>query len=221
MTQRLRITFSAAGPLRWVSHLDMLRTWERTIRRSGLPLAYSQGFSPHPRLALAAPLPVGVTGARELIEVWLELDLPVREVSSRLLEAMPPGLAISTVQVVPQQLPSMQSCLESAHYEVKLALDRGDRPRLAASVERLLAIERLDWEEQRGEKIRRYDLRETILDLSVDDDPAETRLAMHLSLAEGRTGRPQQVLLALGVQSEPLDIVRQSITLRESSSVAS
>ena len=56
MTQRLRVTFAKEGPLRWVAHLDLMRTWERAIRRAVLPLTYSQGFSPHAKIALAAPL---------------------------------------------------------------------------------------------------------------------------------------------------------------------
>ena len=61
--------------MRFTGHLDLHRAWERTFRRAGLPLAYSQGFNPHPRLNLASALPLGFTSEGEVIDVWLEQDL--------------------------------------------------------------------------------------------------------------------------------------------------
>ena len=220
MTQRLRVTFSKDGPLRWIAHLDLMRTWERTIRRATLPLSYTQGFSPHPRIALAAPLPVGVSGARELLDLWLDEDLSTSEVAKRLTAAMPPGLAISAVEQVSEQLPSMQSCIEAARYEIRFDQAALDVDVVTTAIDELLAREAFDWEEQRGEKTRRYDIRATILELAVRaSEDGATVLSMHLSLLEGRTGRPAQVLLALGVEAEPLEIVRASIELSEAASV--
>ena len=220
MTQRLRVTFAKDGPLRWIAHLDLMRTWERTIRRAELPLSYTQGFSPHPRIALAAPLPVGVSGARELIDLWLEEDVSTSDVAKRLAAAMPPGLAVSAVEQVADQLPSMQSCIEAARYELRFDRDEIDVDVLATAIDELLARETLDWEEQRGEKTRRYDIRATILELAVAaSEGSDTVLSMYLSLREGRTGRPAQVLRALGVDAEPLEIVRASIELSETASV--
>jgi radical SAM-linked protein len=219
MTQRLRVTFSKDGPLRWIAHLDLMRTWERTIRRATLPLSYTQGFSPHPRIALAAPLPVGVSGACELLDLWLDEDISTSEVAKRLTVAMPPGLAISGVEQVPEQLPSMQSCIEAARYEIRFDHAALDVDVVTVAIHELLAREALDWEEQRGEKTRRYDMRATILELAVcASEDGVTVLSMHLSLLEGRTGRPQQVLLALRVEAEPLEIVRASIELSAAAS---
>ncbi|UCG84296.1 MAG: DUF2344 domain-containing protein, partial [Dehalococcoidia bacterium] len=70
--QRLRVTFSRSDSLKFISHLDMMRLWQRALRRADIPLAYSQGFSPHPRLSLAAPLAIGVTSSAELMDVFLQ-----------------------------------------------------------------------------------------------------------------------------------------------------
>lgn len=216
MTQRFRITFSKDGPLRWVAHLDMMRTWERTIRRATLPLAYTQGFSPHPRIAMAAPLPVGVSGTHELIDLWLDEALTPVEVAKRLSGALPPGLGIVSVEQVSDDLPSMQSTLLAAEYAVRFEAGAVDLDAVASAIEELLARESLDWEEQRGEKTRRYDMRATILGLTArTSEDGGAVIEMQLSLEEGRTGRPQQVLLALGVAAEPLEIVRESVELKE------
>src|SRR3972149_7725894 len=72
---RYRITFAITHAMRYVGHLDLLRAWERTLRRAELPLAYTQGFHPHPRIQIAAALPLGCTAAAELMDLWLEDDL--------------------------------------------------------------------------------------------------------------------------------------------------
>jgi radical SAM-linked protein len=69
--QRLRLKFGRGEDLKFLSHLDLMRLWERALRRAGLPLAYSEGFTPHPQIALAAPLLVGVTSDAELMDVSL------------------------------------------------------------------------------------------------------------------------------------------------------
>jgi radical SAM-linked protein len=78
MTIRIRISFSKFGAMQYVGHLDLHKSWERTFRRSGLPLEYSQGFHPQPHLNLACALPVGFTSQCELLDAWLEQELPLQ-----------------------------------------------------------------------------------------------------------------------------------------------
>lgn len=219
MPQRLRMTFATAGPMRYVSHLDTMRTWERAIRRAQLPLAYTQGFSPHPRIALAAPLPVGIEGEREVMDLWLDEPTTAAEVARALGRSVPPGLRVVAVEEVEDRLPSLQSLLSSATYRAQLDISqlRLDEAGAEAAerISALLALEELDWEEQRGEKVRRYDLRRTIIDLTLEPGAGGLIVVMHLSLEEGRTGRPAQVLRALGLDAGVPHIVRTSIALRD------
>jgi len=76
--QRLRITFAKGETLKYISHLDLARAWERALRRAGVPLAYSQGFNPRPKMAFAAALPVGYTATAEMVDILLEKPLVVR-----------------------------------------------------------------------------------------------------------------------------------------------
>ncbi|MCB0240184.1 MAG: TIGR03936 family radical SAM-associated protein, partial [Anaerolineae bacterium] len=69
--QRLRVTYSHQGPLRYVGHLDVVRTWERALRRAEVPLAYSEGFNPQAKLQFASGLPLGTTGRAEIMDVLL------------------------------------------------------------------------------------------------------------------------------------------------------
>ena len=213
--QRLRITYRKYGPAQYVAHLDVMRTWERALRRARLPLAYTQGFSPHARIALAAPLPVGTVGERELLDVWMSEPVAPAEASERLAAALPPGIEVVDLEEVGERLPSLQSAVRAARYEIAFDASAVDVDRLREAVQRLLALETLDWEEARGEseKLRRYDLRATVLDLAVrgPDPDGEVVLEMHLTLQDGATGRPASVLAALGVEAEPLETRRTRV----------
>lgn len=216
--QRIRVTFAKVGATRYVAHLDLMRTWERAIRRARLPLAYTQGFSPHARLALAAPLPVGVAGHRELLDLWLSERRDPTELVQALRAALPSGLEVIAAEEVPEALPSLQSGLHSGTYEVRFEPGALDADWLRERIDWLLAQESLEWEEERGDKTRRYDLRATVLALDLREEADALVLHMDLSLEAGRTGRPQQVLRALDVQAEPLDIARTAIRLGETAS---
>src|SRR3712207_1821047 len=107
--QRLRVTFARGDVLRYITHLDLMRSWERALKRAGLPLAYSEGFTRHPQIALAAPLPVGATAEAELMDVFLAEPLDSAKFRARLAAQTPPGLAIEAVEEVPLAWPSLQS----------------------------------------------------------------------------------------------------------------
>src|SRR4030043_377355 len=89
--QRLRLKFSRGEELKFLSHLELMRLWERAIRRAGLPLAYSEGFTPHPQIALAAPLSVGVTSQAELMDVILSRWMPPQSFTAQIEQQLPPG----------------------------------------------------------------------------------------------------------------------------------
>ena len=104
---RYRITFAITHAMRYVGHLDLLRAWERTLRRAELPLAYTQGFHPHPRIQIAAALPLGCTAAAEMMELWLEDDLPAEALEQRLEVALPPGLRLRGIERMPAGEPDL------------------------------------------------------------------------------------------------------------------
>src|SRR4030042_1328080 len=89
---RVRIAFSKLEAMRFTGNLDLHETWERLRRGAGLPLAYSEGFRPHPRIHLASALALGCTSSGELIDVWLERPLEPDKIVAALRSAIPPGL---------------------------------------------------------------------------------------------------------------------------------
>ena len=111
-SQRFYLVFSRGRGLRFLSHLDMMRLWERAIRRAGLRLRYSQGYHPHPRVSLALPLAVGMTAEAE----WLELEIqgPVRleDIGPRLSPQLPVGLVLHQVREAARQAPALAAQLQ-------------------------------------------------------------------------------------------------------------
>lgn len=213
--QRLRVTYRKAGALQYVGHLDLMRTWERALRRARLPLAYTQGFSPHARLALGAPLAVGFEGERELLDAWMSPHIAPLQVVEQLRGELPDGLSVVAVEEVPHEEPSLQSAITSATYE--LIFDRADidAEELRWRVDGLLSTHELEWEEQRGQKTRVYDLRATVRDLDVRTERERVVVDMHLEAREGLTGRPLSVLDALGERATPRERRRTGLRLNE------
>src|SRR5215469_11495224 len=110
---KLRIRFSKLGKIRWTSHRDLARMWERAFRRVNLPLAYSEGFSPRPKVSFGLALPTGHESVAEFLDVELtELgdssDGELRRVAGRLSEALPVGVDATAVAVLAPGTPSLQ-----------------------------------------------------------------------------------------------------------------
>ncbi len=208
---RIRITFSKTEAMRYTSHLDLHRTWERTVRRARLPLAYSQGFNPRPKINLACALPLGYTSSAEITEIWLDKELPIQEVEASLSSATPPGISIHTVQVVPPKGPKLPNLVKSAEYIVVL-LD--PIPDLAARIDQLLQAESLI-RERRG---KTYDLRPLIESIKQIDpsNQGDQRVWLRLAARTGATGRPDEVLDAMGIPPHRARIQRTALCLNAS-----
>jgi radical SAM-linked protein len=211
--QRLRLTFSRGEEIKYISHLDLMRCWERALRRAEVPLAYSEGFIPHPRISLAAPLPIGVTSEAELMDITLQKPLSPYFFIQSLRKQLPPGIDILEVQQIPLMTPSLQSQVRYAEYRVvvKASQSVGEMQTAIAS---LLAAERLPWQHMRDTGPRYYDLRALIKHIwLVSGDGSTFTLGMRLRCDPQGTGRPEQVSQALGLTEYPDSIHRTKLTL--------
>ncbi len=103
-----------------MSHLDLMHTWERVIRRSHLPLAFSQGFNPHPKINFASALALGTTSDGEYMDMELTEELPLEQVRQALDMAMPPAFEVTAMKVVRGKVPSLMSIIERGQYQLWL-----------------------------------------------------------------------------------------------------
>ena len=192
---RYRITFSKGEPLKYTSHLDLMRVWERSMRRAGAPLAYSSGFNPRPKLQLAAALPLGHTGEAEWLDALLEEPVKADDLVQALVPALPYGLTVRQVHHVDLKEPALQTQIVSAEYRVTVEWDESPKD-IRARIDRILAAPEL-MHERRG---RQYDLRPLIEQLRlVRVDEGQIVLIMRLTARQGATARPEAVLQGLGM----------------------
>jgi radical SAM-linked protein len=189
---RFRVRFAKTEAMRFTGHLDLFRTWERTFRRAGLPLVYSQGFHPKPRMHLAAALPLGCLSDGDLLDCWLTENLDPEDLAARLDSAAPPGIRIQGVHAVGVAEPALPRQVVAAHFEVRSAAFPSAED-LRRRVNGLLEASSLT----RSRRGRSYDLRPLIGDLRFDAPSGA--LHMDLSAREGASGRADEVLLALGL----------------------
>lgn len=210
---RLRIKFSRGEELKYISHLDIIRLWERALRRARIPLAYSEGFSPHPRLSIAAPLALGITSEAELMDLFLERRILPSLLHKALPPQLPSGIALLEVQSVSPAAPSLQSQVRFAEYRVELVTDKNEEAILGA-LDAFLERESIPWQHARDTGLRQYDLRPLVEDLWLMKYSAGVcSLGLRLRLDSQGAGRPEQVVAALGIPLPPLSIHRTRLLL--------
>ncbi|MFC4061004.1 TIGR03936 family radical SAM-associated protein [Planomonospora corallina] len=171
MAQRLRVRYAKRGRLRFTSHRDISRALERALRRADVPVAYSAGFSPHPRISyVGSAAPTGVASEAEYLEISLARRCDPGGVRAALDASLPPGLDV--LDVVEAGPGSLADRLECSVWQVRLP---GADPGLArAAVERFNAAERIEVERLTKKGMRRFDAREAVLSLAVPEGTETT-----------------------------------------------
>jgi radical SAM-linked protein len=195
--QRLRVTFAKGEAIKYIGHLDLAKAWERALRRAGVPLAYSRGFHPQPRIAFASALPLGFVGEAELLDVFLETPLAPEDFIRRLRPVLPVGLEIKSVEEVELRGPSLQSSLRFSDYRLELQSELPPEE-IQGRIARLLEAEELPRQRERRGRRKEYDLRPLIEHLALAGQKAGIYLLeMRLRTDSQATGRPGEVLEAL------------------------
>ena len=190
---RLRLRYSKLGPVRFTSHRDVVRMWERATRRSGLPVAWSAGFSPRPLLSFGLALPTGAESIAEYLDMALRPDgsglehrppplTPAApDLATLLSDLLPDGVDVAAVGALPERSGSLQQEVSSCSWNLEvLGLAAGE---LTSRVERLLAAPSVLVERERKGRSVRDDLRPAVLGLGVIEPPAHP-------VATGDHGRP-------------------------------
>jgi len=136
---KIRICFSKTEAGRYLSHLDLARTMERCLRRIKAPLAFSEGFNPHPRLSFASALAVGTTGRREYLDVELAERVAVDVFSRSLEKAFPPALAFVAAEEIMKGGRSLSAVVNLAVYRISAVIRPGDEKAVADGIASVLA----------------------------------------------------------------------------------
>ena len=215
--ERIRFRFSKFGPIRFTSHRDVARVWERALRRTDLPVAYSEGFSPRPRLRFGLALATSYESCGEYLDVDLQpgADVDLDDLPAQLGPVLPEGIDVqATARVVPGS-PSLQESVTSSDWLIELA--GVDPARAAHLVDELLGAGSLPVTRMRKGTSVTDDIRPSVLGLRIVEDdmlpsaaawqPAGPLLAAELA-AQPRATRPSELLAAPDEPIEESRVIR-------------
>jgi radical SAM-linked protein len=191
--------------VKWISHLDLKRTFERALRRAELPVELTQGHNPHLKLSFGPPLPLGATGDAELLAMHLQRPTPPDEVARRLNEQLPPGLEVVEAWLVPgHRKKETLGDVDVAEYVVAVR-DGMEAKALRSRIEELLARDEIVVHRGGARPERTVNLRPFILSLRLEE-AGEHEVRLHMRLRTGSHGgaRPQEIVSALGLGSGEL-----------------
>jgi radical SAM-linked protein len=215
---KLRIRFTKLGKVRFTSHRDVARVWERAIRRASLPVAYSEGFSPRPKVAFGLALSTGAESLAEFLDIELAHDVDPEASAAGLADALPAGFTVTAAQAVPAGVGSLQQVVTSCSWQIDLDPEV-DLSTARTAVDRMVAAESVIVTRERKGKQVEDDLRPALLalDVIVTDvaatdgssaaDRPRTTLLAELG-TQPRALRPAELLAALGFASEDARVLR-------------
>ncbi len=195
-TTYVRIRFSKLDAARYLSHHNLMSVWERGLRRAGVSVSFTGGYTPRPVIHFGPPVPVGYAACNELLDIRVDGEIDAGALTAVLNEKLPAGITVSEVEKLPEKPPSLMSSARSAGYQVMLQDCDGGVGELA---EEFLELPALEIEIRRGKRIRKVDIRSAVLKL--EWRPPAT-IAMRLRAGEGASCRPEDVLAAMSLQAE-------------------
>lgn len=189
--RRFRLRFEKTGDMRWIGHRDLVRTLEKSLRRSGLEMAMTQGFHPRPKFSFPLALPLGVDGHEEVMELQLSSSVDELELLEKIAGCLPSGLQVFRAEPLAEIDP--KSRVQSITYAIAVPEDLWPKSQRAIAV----LLNETSWVVQREGKPNGVDIRPLIEDLSLDGGRLQMRLLVTPQLAV----RPREVLRALGLDN--------------------
>ena len=196
---RYRVRFSKLGRVRWTSHRDVARMWERALRRGRVPVAYTAGFSPRPQISFGLALPTGCESVAEYLDVALDEALSPEELSATVGPLLPDGVEVLAAAALEAGAASLQQVVSSCSWHI--AVPGVELAELEAAVDRTMAAETLLVHRQRKGREVTDDLRPSVLALDVPAPEQGAPASVIAELATFPRGvRPTELGEAMGLE---------------------
>lgn len=189
--KRLFLAITKGEEIRFLGHLDYLRTMERVVVRSGIPIAFSEGFNPHMKISLDSALAVGVTADPLYMEIKLEKDMPIKEVKERMQREMPKGMTIYHIEEAAPEWPKFVAFFNEDAYEMEGPVTEGaDAEAAKEAIDRFNALPSFIYQRVTPKKVREMDVKPMIM------EPMKVRIEgerayLTFSLIRSNTGTVQ------------------------------
>ena len=204
---RMLAVFEKGERIRHIGHLDIQRSVQRGLRRSGLPVAYSNGFNPHILITFASALSTGACGTREIMDVTMAEEVSEEEFLTRMNRAMPPEMQLSEARAVDQKHPALMASLRAARYDLFIR-DADQARRLIAAIPAMMAKDTVMAMRKTKTALKECDIKPLIYDLKGEGQ----HLLATLVLTEREACKPGMLTEALAREAGIEDEIRMLIT---------
>ena len=165
---RLIICFKKSDNAKYISHLDLQRTVDRALRRSGVDVSYSEGFNPHIQMSFAFALKVGLMSDNEYLEVAVQDSVDVLDAEKRIKESFPKGIEVNWVKKKKENVKKLMASVAMARYDI-LIHQPCDISKIKSAIDEILALDEMILEKKTKKGTRTFDTRPLIYKLSVDE----------------------------------------------------
>ena len=189
---RMLAVFEKGERIRHIGHLDIQRSVQRGLRRSGLPVAYSNGFNPHILITFASALSTGACGKREIMDVTMAEEVSPEEFLEKMNRAMPPEMRLSEARALDQKHPALMASLQAANYDL-LIRDAELAEKLAAAIPAMMARETVTAMRKTKTALKECDIKPLIYDLKAEGQ----HILATLTLTEREACKPGMLIEAL------------------------
>ena len=209
---RMLAVFEKGERIRHIGHLDIQRSVQRGLRRSGLPVAYSNGFNPHILITFASALSTGACGKREIMDVTMAEEVSPQEFLEKMNQAMPPEMRLSEARALDQKHPALMASLRAAKYDL-LTRDAEQAEKLAAAIPAMMARETVTAMRKTKTALKECDIKPLIYELKAEGQ----HILATLTLTEREACKPGMLIEALsreaGIEGEICMLVTRTALL--------
>lgn len=203
---RVRIKFSKHGALKFIGHLDIMRYFQKAFRRSGIDIAYSEGFSPHPVMSFAAPLGVGLESDGEYLDVELSSPEDMEEIQGKLNEQMAEGMEVLSAVVLPEKSKSAMASVAAAGYYIAFRNAFTPPGGWQEAIEKFLEKDKILVKKQTKKSMMEIDLKPAVYDFRLSSYRGKDCLYLMVNASSAGNVKPGMVVEALFREMElPFD----------------
>lgn len=214
---KIHYQFKRSTPLRFLSHLDQQRLFQRAFRRANIPIEYSQGFNPHPKMSFALAMSVGLTSDGEYGEVIVSEDMNCDEFVSRMNVALPNGLEIVSAKVCGEGVESLSASLSKSFYHIKVKLVPGaDFAKIKESIQSYLESSAILIKKRNKKgKFVEKDIRPFIESILVSEDEENDMVNVNMILVyiDQQCVKPERVLESINNQNGDIFLINPTIEI--------
>jgi len=208
----LWVEFAKTGSMRYLSHLEMMRVFDRAVRRAQIPVDYTQGYHPRAKISFAPPLPVGAEGLKELCEIDLVTEASANELGKALSRQLPAGLDLVSAQVRRRGRRSPFAELNRTEYRLDVEIVGGTPQQLQAAVQQFREAERITVQRKTKRRTQTIDIRPHTYELRLEHRDSNMCLFMEIGFGQDNLVKPEEVITTLSQMMGQTDLLVSRVT---------